>query len=437
MRPRALVRYSALVGCAVCILVPRAFVHAEEKDASVGRVLTLLQCYILSLNQMETIAIDAQRIKEAEAHFYQAMGILMPQVSFVSSDVYSHRSQSASTEEDMPGPHTYDRAFVFQQTLFSGFKDFALMNASRYEKKQRQQEKERAEQLLFGDVSDSFYLFLQQQEDLEALQSILQALSDRVQELTKRIELGRSRKSEVAMVRVQIFSIQADIETAKGQRDLARELLEFYVGTPVREVVEPGDILASIKPIDHFSALARKRADILAAENAVGAARENIVAARSGYLPTVNVIGEGFTARDTFPQNPKWDAAIAVNVPLFTGTGVLGDVKQAKARERQNELQLQLTGRQSQTEVLEAYTVLQYALTRRALLFKALDAAGENYTLQRQDYERNQVNNLDVLTAIQSLLDQKRNLIQASSIAKRAYWRLCVAAGQTVKDEEK
>jgi outer membrane protein TolC len=437
MKPRAVVRYFSWVACAAFFVAPPAVVHAEGTDAAGGRVLTLLDCYTLALNQMETIAIDAQRIKEAEAHFYQAMGILMPQVSFVSSDVYSRRSQSSSSDAELPGPHTYERVFIFQQTLFSGFKDFALMNASRYEKKQRQQEKERAEQLLFGDVSDSFYLFLQQQEDLVALQSILQALSDRVQELTRRIELGRSRKSEVAMVRVQIFSIQADIETARGQRDLARELLEFYVGGAVREVVEPSDILASVKPVDYFFALARKRADILAAENAVGAARENIVAARSGYLPTVNVLGEGFTARDTFSQNPKWDAAIAVSVPLFTGTGVIGDVKQAKALASKSELQLQLTGRQSRTDVIEAYTVMQYALSRRALLFKALDAAGENYTLQRQDYERNQVNNLDVLTAIQSLLDQKRNLIQASSIAKRAYWRLCVAAGQTVKDEGK
>jgi len=430
-------RYFLWVICAAFFLAPPAVVRAEGTNAAGGRVLTLLDCYTLALNQMETIAIDAQRIKEAEAHFLQAMGILMPQVSFVSSDVYSRRSGSPSSEAEQPGPHTYDRAFIFQQTLFSGFKDFALMNASRYEKKQRQQEKERAEQLLFGDVSDSFYLFLQQQEDLVALQSILQALSDRVQELSRRIELGRSRKSEVAMVRVQIFSIQADIETAKGQRDLARELLQFYVGGPVKEVTEPTDILASIKPIDYFSALARKRADILAAENAMAAARQNIVAARSGYLPTVNVLGEGFTARDTFPQSPKWDAAIAVSVPLFTGTRVLGDVKQAKALESVSELQLQLTGRQSQTDVIEAYTVLRYSLSRRALLVKALDAAGENYTLQRQDYERNQVNNLDVLTAIQSLLDQKRNLIQASSIAKRAYWRLCVAAGQTVKDEGK
>lgn len=422
-------------GAAACGAALAAFLVAAHVEAG-GRTLTLLDCYTLALGQMETIAIDAERIKEAEAHFYQAMGILMPQASFVSADIYSRRSGGKDSQDGQPGPHTYDRAFVFQQTLFSGFKEWALMSASRHEKRQREREKERAEQLLFGDVSDSFYLFLQQQEDLRALQSILEALSDRVEELSKRIELGRSRRSEVAMVRVQIFSVRADIETARGQRDLARELLEFYIGGGVDEVVEPADILASVKPIDRYFALARTRADILAAEAALKAARDAVVAARSGYLPTVNVLGEGFTARDTFPQAPKWDAAISVGIPLFTGTGVLGDVKQARALATESELQLMLAGRRSQTEVLEAYTVLRYALTRRALLVKAVEAAGENYTLQRQDYERNLVNNLDVLTAIQSLLDQRRNLIVAANTAKRAYWRLQVAAGRTVKDAE-
>jgi len=434
MRRRLPRKITSLAGCIAALFLVMTSLCAEEESAPGGKALTLLDCYNLSLLRMETIAIDAQRIKEAEAHFLQAMAILMPYVSFVSNDGYidTHR---ATNIDDVAQSHAYERKFTFQQAIFSGFKDFAAMNASRYEKKQRQKEKERAEQLLFGDVSDSFYLFLQQQEDLVALQSVEKDLTDRIGELDKRIDLGRSRKSEVAMVRVQVYSVEAELESIKSQRDLARQLLEFYTGVPIQSIEEPQDILNSVKPINYYSALARKRADIIAAENATAAARANIQVAQSGYLPTVDLLGDAFAGRNTVPKKASWDALISVNVPLFQGTQVLGNVKQARALEEASRLQWELTDRQSQTEVQEAYTALRYALSRRGFLNKALDAAGENYNLQRRDYDHNLVSNLDVLAAIQSLADAWRSLIQATSIAKRAYWQLWVASGQTIKDQ--
>ena len=282
---------------------------------------------------------------------------------------------------------------------------------------------------------DSFYLFLQQQEDLVALQSVEKDLTDRIGELDKRIDLGRSRKSEVAMVRVQVYSVEAELESIKSQRDLARQLLEFYTGVPIQSVEEPQNILDTVKPINYYSALARKRADIIAAENATAAAHSLIQVAQSGYLPTVDLLGDAFAGRNTVPKKASWDALISVNVPLFQGTQVLGNVKQARALEEASRLQWELTDRQSQTEVQEAYTALRYALSRRGFLNKALDAAGENYNLQRMDYDHNLVSNLDVLAAIQSLADAWRSLIQATSIAKRAYWQLWVASGQTIKDQ--
>jgi outer membrane protein TolC len=80
---------------------------------------------------------------------------------------------------------------------------------------------------------------------------------------------------------------------------------------------------------------------------------------------------------------------------------------------------------------------LQYAISRMNILKKSVDAATENYFLQKKDYEFNIVSNLEVLTAIQNLQDAKRSLIQATSEAKRLYWQLRVASGQTVKDDTK
>lgn len=422
-----------IVYLAVFFTFPAAL-FAEEKSKIDDKALTLLDCYNLALNQMETIAIDAQRIKEAEAHFLQALSIVMPHVSFASSDTYINKDSSSSSGSSFSGPHIYERNFVFQQTLFSGFKELAAVKGSKFEKQQRSKEKERAEQLLFSDVSDSFYLFLQEQEDLKALASIEKALTDRIQELNKRIDLGRSRKSEVVNVISQLYTIRAEFESVRNQRDLSRELLEFLTGVRIQEVKETNNVLASVKPIEYFAQRAKHRADVEAAENAVGLAKANIIVAKSGYFPTVDLVGNYYVSRNTQPQTSKWDAGLAVTIPIFEGTQVMGDVKLARAAARESELSLQLAGRSSQTDVRETYTSLRYSILRKNVLKKALIAASENYKLQRKDYEFNLVSNLDVLASIQTLLNTKRDLIQATSQAKRMYWQLMVASGATIKD---
>ncbi len=401
---------------------PALFAQGQVENE--GRVLTLLDCYNLTLKQSETLGISVQRIKEAESHFLQAIGTIMPQVSFASADnFYNIHTTSANT---------YTRGFVFQQVLFSGFKEFAAMRASGYEKKQRTKEVERAEQLLFGDVSDSFYLLLEQIKDLKALEATRQSLLERIQELDKRISIGRSRKSELATVMVEFYGVEAEIITAKNQRDVAKELLEFLTGVAIKDIIESEDVPGSVKPIDYYQRLAVMRADIEAAEKAVGLARENITVARSGFLPSVNVESQYLTNNSTALPPSKLATTLSVNIPIFEGTTVLGNVRQAQAQARESELQLELTRRQSQTDVLQAYTNMQYSLISKEAHAKALNSAVRNYYLQKKDYEYNLVNNLDVLTAIRLLEDSRRDFIHAANETKRLYWQLCVAAGENI-----
>jgi outer membrane protein TolC len=74
---------------------------------------------------------------------------------------------------------------------------------------------------------------------------------------------------------------------------------------------------------------------------------------------------------------------------------------------------------------------LKTAIAVCEALRKAYTTAKLNYHLQRKDYKRNLVNNLDVLASIQTLQDSERNYIHAFYEAKRQYWQLRVAVGQS------
>jgi len=396
----------------------------QTNAAADGHALTLQECYKLALKQSEFIAIDYEKIKEAEAHFLQALGTLLPQVSFARQDTRNEYSDLNPTYNK-----SYEQKFTFTQALFTGFKEFAGMAAGKLEKRQREYEKLRAEQLLFVDVADVFYLLLEEREDIEALETIESAFSERIDELKNREALGKSRTSEVVMTETQLYTLQDQIEAVKSQEKVVRELLEFLIGGPAGEIVET-DYDFTLKTEAEYMAGAPSRADVRAANFAWQADLKGVMAARSGFYPQVSFEGDYYTHRANPPADSSWGAMLTIYMPIFEGTITYGEVKQAIAIARESELLFQRAGRVAVREIHDAYVYATTEIVRVGILGRALKSAERNYELQRQDYRLSVVNNLDVLAALQSLEDVRRSFIHVSNERKRLYWQLLVAAGE-------
>jgi outer membrane protein TolC len=135
---------------AIALFVQPLLAHAQSTEAQ--QELSLFDCYQLALKQSERVAIQQQLIKEAEAHFQQSFSGILPKVSYE----YSETRQNGSGNTNFTLRQIPEGRFIFSQPLFSGFKEFAGMAASRAERRQREQETLRAKQLLFTDVSDAF-----------------------------------------------------------------------------------------------------------------------------------------------------------------------------------------------------------------------------------------------------------------------------------------
>ncbi|MDO8489253.1 MAG: TolC family protein [Candidatus Omnitrophota bacterium] len=388
--------------------------------------LTLTDCYRLALKQSELIAIDAEQIEIAKAHFLEAFGTIMPQVSFSYKNT---RNQSSSSSLN----NTHEEKFTFTQDLFSGFKEFAAMKGSNFEKTQAQNELWRAKQLLFVDVSDAFYLLLEIQKDLDALKTIEFALRDRIKELKSRESIGKSRTSEVVTTEYQLYNLEAEIQLERNQELLVRQLLEFLIGRSFDKVTE-SKFDFNVEKESQYLADASLRADVQAAYYAWKADQEKITIAKSGFLPQISLQGDYFTHRSSAPTDSKWDALFTVNVPIFEGTTTFGQVKEADSVARQTGLLYSRIGRIAIENIHDAYINMQISIARKKTLGKALKSAELSYHLQTQDYKLNVVNNLDVLTAIQNLQDVRRSYIHTSYESKRFYWQLLAAAGQINPD---
>ncbi|MCX5678690.1 MAG: TolC family protein [Candidatus Omnitrophica bacterium] len=403
--------------------------------SQVRPALTLSDCYQMSLVQSEIIAISADLIKVTEAHFLQALSIGLPHVSFQSSDF----QQADATIEDTGGGASSasaslknsTRNFNATQTLFNGFKAIAAMRGSKYERSQRTEEKTRAEQLLLVDVSNAFYLLIEKRQDIKVLIMTRDALANRVKELRDRADIGKSRPSEIVNAKAQFYSVEAALEVSRSQEVIARQLLEFLVGQPVGEVVDMYRFPSRLLSESYYVAKADYRPDVAAAKYAWQLKKEGILVADSGFLPEVNFETNYYTQRTGFDKGTDWDIMLTVDVPIFDGGLTLGNSKEANLQADQAALLFHRTKRLAPYDIKNTYVTLKTAMAVCDALRKTYTTAKLNYHLQRKDYMRNLVNNLDVLASIQTLQDSERNYIHALYEAKRQYWQLRVAIGQS------
>ncbi len=386
--------------------------------------LTIKECYGLALKRSETIAIQAELIKETEGVMLQSLSTALPKVAFA----YSQKWQDVKPNDTFGGS-TPEARFTFTQPLFTGFKEFAAIGASKHLGKQREQELKRAKELLFTDVSDAFYLYLSYQEDLLVLEGTHKALEDRVAELTRRQGLGKSRLSEVASARAKLLRTESSMESVHGQQEAAGQLMEFLVGRSFDRLIEEEMVREDVK-VEDLYIKADTRADVVAARESLMTYKNNVTAARSTFLPAITWGGNFYTKRGDVSEGNDWDTTLAVNVPLFNGLNDVGQLRQAKAQAVAADLKLSQVRRKALLEVRQAYTRWNATLRRVDALNKALEASDKNYALQLEDFQKSLVNNLDVLQALEDLQNARRDLVAGKADAYRAYGVLKVAVGE-------
>ncbi|HET6460076.1 MAG TPA: efflux transporter outer membrane subunit [Syntrophales bacterium] len=130
------------------------------------------------------------------------------------------------------------------------------------------------------------------------------------------------------------------LEKAIAQQENALSILLGRNPGPISRGKMIDDLVLPSVPAGLPSELLANRPDIRQAEQALISANAMIGVARSLYFPTISLTGMfGFASTDlsTLFQGPSrvWSWAVPVNVPIFAGGAIEGQVKSAEARQRQ------------------------------------------------------------------------------------------------------
>lgn len=395
---------------------------------------TLEMAYLHALESHESLSMARSKWVQTEERLAQGSGSFLPKISLGAT----HSLQDSSGTNQAAGASGLTRRdqtnakLTALQPLFRGLGDFAALRGLRAEHLAAEKTVARARQTLYQAVAESFFDVLAAEQDLVNLQSILKLTEERVKDLSQRVRIGRSRKGDALSSQAQFAVVQAELQSAENLVKTTRDRFSLATSLPPETELQfdfPKDS-PDLAPLESFLEKAKQRPDLEALASLAEMADEQIVVARAGHFPTVDLTGNYYLKRTGSLEGVDWDLGLSLKLPLFEGGSIQAAVREAAAKYKEKTLELNLARREAETQVRAAYHNVQNDLTRLKLLGEAQSIAEMSYQEQNRDYKFGLVNNLEVLQALNTLQETKRNLDQAKFETLKNWASLKTATGE-------
>lgn len=270
------------------------------------------------------------------------------------------------------------------------------------------------------------------QTQLDTANALLkQAQQRRAVGLLAQVDVDRSQVQALQQEQ-RLIALRNDF--AKLKIDLAR-----FIGAQPTDQYTLGDALpfAAGPPLDVDVALEQargQRSDLKAADAEIRAAEQELIAARSAYLPTVRVNGDyGVIGPNPADARRTFAVSGTVRVPLWQGGRVEGQIQQAQAQLTRRQTARDDLHAQVEAEIRKALLDVSSLAAQVTVAERNLAVTRETLDLTRQRFEAGVSDNIEVVQAQESVSTaafDHINGVFAHSIAKLSLAR---ALGNTTE----
>ena len=395
-----------------------SIIPAQEFSTAAMRPITLGEAYKLALARSEELARQGEGIKQLEAAERLLNAAFRPSFGLNASH-YKQQNADAATKGYLSGSYS----------LFSGMRDYISLKAAAARTGAAELDLARARQQLYFSVAQTYLNLHAAQKEVFIRREQLQVTKKRIAELEARVDIGRSRKSEIVAVKTQLAQDKAGYLAAEAAERLNQQALMFLTG------LDKDMASADIAPgkdagLEFYLKQALLRPDLAARRKSLEASGYLLEVQDHSFWPTVTVAGDYYALKHPEPKPAAyWDATLAVNMPLYTGGAARAQRQAASSVKRSAGLALQLAERQALTEVRSAYEEFKYAALQAASLEEARALASDNARYQEDDYKLGLVTNLDVLSALNTVQQTRLAVSQAKVLKSLTLLKLEIAAG--------
>jgi len=285
-----------------------------------------------------------------------------------------------------------------------------------------------AQQDLALRVSTRYFDVLAAQDNVQAQQASVDAISRQLEQADKRFEVGLIAITDVQEARAARDTAAADLIAAKRllatSQELLREITDMqYASLSVPRSSMPLAVPEPADPQKWVEASMEQNLALTSSRLGAEIARDNVRTAFGGHLPSVDlVVGKSHSESAdiaTFPPGPGFPGGTAPNnsdsdtdksitlqvqVPIWSSGGTHSRVKQESYRWQAAKQRVERVSRETERTARDAYLGVMSEISRVEALKQALESSRTSLKATEAGYDVGTRTAIDVLAARQQLV---------------------------------
>jgi outer membrane protein TolC len=364
----------------------------------------------------------------------QARADLLPTLNALNQFIYTEGNGTPSgvfVAND--GVHVYNEQAVVHQDLLNIARRASLRRAHALEAVAQAKRDVALRGLNLTVTSDYYAIVSAARKSANAQVSLDDA--NRFLDITRKLQQGgEAAQADTVKAQLTAQQRQRDLMDAQLLLEKAKITLAVLIFPDITRDFTTVDDLDQLPPLDDYAAInsqARSASpDLHAARANVLVSRDETNIARYAYLPSLaidffygidanqftDVSAEAqATGRSTLPnylvhgrQNLGYSGQVTLNIPVWSWGSIQSRVKQARTREKQAQLDLNLTEKQLHADISNAYLEAQSAHAQIPSLHDSSELSAESLRLTLMRYQAGEATVLEVVDA-QTTLAAARN----------------------------
>ena len=373
--------------------------------------------------QIQAAGIASELAKEDRA---QAIAASLPSAGALNQFIYTEGNGTASgvfVAND--GVHVYNEQLTLHEDALSLVRRGEI-RAARAAEAVARAKADIAARGLNTTVIQNYYAIASAERKLRNAQTSNNEAAEFLDISQKQERGGEAAHADVIKAQLQRKQRVRDLQEAQLGLDKAKVALAVLIFPTLQrnfEIVDDLDQLPALGSVEELGAQTKANsADLQAARASTVAAKAALSVARYAYLPSLaldffyGIDANQFAATTDYPtyesgrstqpaylvpyrHNLGYSGQITLNVPLWNWGATHSKVKQAALREKQAELDLDVTQRHVEASIYSSYKEAQTALAEVTSLRESTELAAESLRLTLLRYRAGEASALEVVDA--------------------------------------
>lgn len=401
---------------AICLALTALAMPASADD-----LISLYREAMLSDATFLSIRADMEAQREV---LPQARAQLLPNLSFSGSE---GKNKTEQTSQSVFGPTTneydYDShnyALTLRQPLIRPYNIAAYVQA-KAQVKSADASLERAVQDVAVRVGGAYFDVLLAQSEVDVNKAQQEAYAAQLAYADKAFSAGAGSRTDIDEARSRLDLAKAQALELQHRLEYVQDALKALVNRPLTSLALLDSKRLELEPptplrVEEWIAEAEAvNPQIKALRANVDAAESEIWKARSGHLPTVDLIVQRSKSEseNNTSIGTEYDTkmiGVQFNIPIFAGGHVNSQTRQAHAALEKQRQQLEATRREIGLEVKKEFDAATQGVQWVKAYEQAVQSAEQTLYSTKKGFQAGKRNSLDILNAEQNLATARRDL---------------------------